>query len=42
MCVWRADAEALKSSDLSEDDLLEVLEQATMSIDSIGDIDIED
>jgi len=34
------DAEALKSSDLSEDGLLEVLEQAAISIDSIGDIEV--
>ena len=39
---FEVDAEALKSTDLSEDDLLGILQDATISVDSIEDIEVVD
>jgi hypothetical protein len=39
---FEVDAEALKSTDLSEDDLLRILTDATISVDSIEDIEVVD
>lgn len=39
---FEVDPEALKSSDLSEGDLLGILEDATISVDSIADVQVAD